>query len=172
MKRNLREWVVVAFDRQVVTGAGIGSRVVVGLPRVDSFAEAIAAVKDLKHEGIVGEYAIGGAMALIFWSEPTATFDLDVFVLLHQEGPLVSRARGYPEKDEHIVVSGVPVQVIPAPDALAEEAIAAAVELDYARPEYLIALYLQPTARARKRLERVATLVDEDNLDHGLLDDV
>jgi len=55
----------------------------------------------------------------------------------------------------------------------------AAVELDYdgqavrvMRPEHLIALYLQPTARTRKRLERVATLLDEDNLDHALLDDV
>ena len=73
----------------------------------------------------------------------------------------------------------MPVQVIPAPDALAEEAIVAAVELDYdglavrvMRPEHLIALYLQPTARTRKRLERVATLLDEGNLDHALLDDV
>ena len=48
--------------------------------------------------------AFGGAMAVIFWSEPSATFDVDVFVLLESTGMLVSldpidawaRERGYP----------------------------------------------------------------------------
>jgi hypothetical protein len=40
------------------------------------------------------------------------------------------------------------------------------------RPEYLIAMYLEETARTRKRLERVATLLDEGNLDSALLNDL
>jgi len=57
---------------------------------MDNFAEALAAIRDLKREGIVEEYAVGGAMAVAFWAEPTATFDLDVLVQVQQTGMLVS----------------------------------------------------------------------------------
>lgn len=151
---------------------------------MDNFAEAISAIRDMRRDGLISEYALGGAMAMIFWSEPTVTFDLDVFVLLDQSGPLISldaiyrwaRHRGYPEQAEHLVIAGLPVQVIPAHDALTVEAVSTAADLDYdgepirvIRPEYLIAMFLEPTARTRKRLERVATLLDEGVLDRDLL---
>jgi len=154
---------------------------------MDSFAEAIAALNDMKAADVVSDYALGGAMALIFWSEPTATFDLDVFVLMEQTGVLISlepiykwsRARGYPEEDEHILISGLPVQVIPAHNELATEAVSHAADMEYAgqplrviTPEYLIAMYLEDSARTRKRLERVAALLDEGNLDRALLNDL
>ena len=154
---------------------------------MDNFAEAVAAMNDMKRDGVVSEYAVGGAMAVIFWSEPTATFDLDVFVLLEQSGPLVSlepiykwtRARRYTEDREHILIAGMPVQVIPAHNALAVEAVTTAADLDYEgqairviKPEYLIAMYLEDSARTRKRLERVATLLDEGNIDRALLNDL
>ena len=150
-----------------------------------NFAAALAAIERLKHDGIVSEYAIGGAMALIFWSEPIPTFDLDVFVLLPPENKLVSlapvyewaRRNGYPEEAEHIVIAGMPVQIIPAHDQLAEEAIASAAQLDYEgqpvrviRPEYLIALFLEPTARTPKRLGRIAALLEEGDVDRELLE--
>lgn len=154
---------------------------------MDNFTEALRAVERLKRDGVVADYAVGGAMALIFWSEPVATFDLDVFVLLPSRGPLVSlepiytwaRERGYPEADEHLLVASVPVQIIPAHNALAEEAVARAADLDYEghpvrviRPEYLVAMYLEPSARTRTRLARVASLLDEGNLDRLFLDDL
>lgn len=154
---------------------------------LDSFGEAIAALNSMRADGVVSEYALGGAMALIFWSEPTATFDLDVFVMLEQTGLLLSldpiyawaRAKGYPEEAEHILISGMPVQLIPAHNALTTEAIATAAELEYdgqpvrvIRAEYLIAMYLEESARTRKRLERVAALLDEGNLDRALLNDL
>ena len=154
---------------------------------VENFAAVLAAINDLKSEDVVADYAIGGAMALIFWSEPAATFDVDVFVLLPSEGTLVSlqpiydwaRGRGYPEKAEHIVIEGVPVQMIPAHNDLAEEAIAMAADLEYSgvparviRAEYLIAMALEPAARTRKRLERVGSLLDEVALDRRLLEDL
>jgi hypothetical protein len=154
---------------------------------VDNFADALAAIRDLKREDVVTDYAIGGAMALVFWSEPTPTFDVDVFVLLEQSGFLVSleaiyawsRLRRYPEQDEHILIAGVPVQVIPAHNGLTEEAVRHAADLDYEgqpvrviRPEYLIAMNLEGSARTRKRLERVASLLDEGNVDRDLLNDL
>ena len=151
---------------------------------MNSFAEALDAIRRLKTDGLVGDYAIGGAMALVFWTEPIPTFDLDVFVLLPQSGLLISlepiyewaRQNGYREEAEHIYIGGMPVQVIPAHNELAVEAIRTAAELDYEgepvrvmRPEYLIALYLEPAARTPRRLERVAALLEEDAVDRALL---
>jgi hypothetical protein len=153
---------------------------------MDDFGAALAAVRELKDEGIITEYAIGGAMAHAFWSEPTTTFDLDVFVLLRSSGILTdlgpiyewARKRGYREIAEHIEIAGIPVQIIPA-YALASEAVANAAELDYeGRPvrvitrEYLIAMYLEPGARTSKRLARVGGLLDEGDVDRRLLDDL
>ena len=151
---------------------------------MNNFAVALAAIEQLKKEKLVDEYAVGEAMALVFWSEPIPTFDLDVFVLLPSESPLVSlspiyewaRRNGYREESEHIIIAGLPVQVIPAHNKLAEEAVASAALLDFdgqpvrvIRPEYLIALYLEPSARTARRLERVAAMLEEANVDHELL---
>lgn len=153
---------------------------------MDNFAAAISAIEDLKRQAIIEEYAVGGAMALTFWAEPTTTFDLDVFVLLRSDSdsdlvtlePIYrwARERGYQAKSEHIIIQSLPVQILPAPTPLAREAVTEAVELDYAgqpvrviRPEYLIALALDGSARTRKRLARVAMLLEEAELDHELL---
>lgn len=140
----------------------------------------------MKDDGVILAYAIGGAMAHAFWSEPTATFDLDIFVsfqspgILTDLGPIYrwARSHGYPEVAEHIVIDGIPVQFIPAYD-LALEAVANAVELDYdgqpvrvITPEYLIAMYLQPGARTHKRLARVGALLDEGSVDRRLLNEL
>jgi hypothetical protein len=153
---------------------------------VDNFANALAAIKMMKSDGVVNDDAIGGAIALTFWSEPTPTFHLDVFVSFQSNGILTSldpiyrwaRAKGYEEKAEHIMMAGLPVQVIPAYN-LAAEAVEKAVELDYdgeavrvIRPEYLIAMSLQGSARTQKRLIRIALLLETVDLDHNLLDDV
>ena len=87
----------------------------------------------------MSDYALGGAMALAFWSEPTATYDLDVFVALESKGSLITlaplyswaRERGYRETQEHIEIAGIPVQFLPAPDQLTQEAIATAATLEY-----------------------------------------
>lgn len=151
---------------------------------VDNFAEALAAVRAMRAEGVIDEYAVGGAIAHAFWSEPTNTFDLDVFVLLESSGMLISldpiyrwaKRHGYGETAEHIVIAGIPVQLIPAHNELAVEAVQRAAELDYAgtpvrviTPEYLIAMYLEPSARSAKRLARVGDLL-ETELDRALLD--
>jgi hypothetical protein len=122
----------------------------------------------------VEDYAVAEAMALVFWIEPIPTSDLDVLVFLPgEESTLVSLAplyrwaeeRGYAARAEHVVIEGVPVQFLPAHNPLADEAIKRAVTLEYegvpvrvVRPEYLVALYLEPGARSLKRRERAAAL--------------
>jgi hypothetical protein len=151
---------------------------------MDNVGEAIAAMNEMKREGVVSEYALGGAMALAFWSEAIPTFDLDFFVLLEQQEPLVSlapiydwaRRRGYESEREHILMAGIPVQIVPAPNDLAAEAVMTAAELDYdgqpvrvMRPEYLVALYVEGSARTATRRERAARLLDQGDLDRELL---
>jgi hypothetical protein len=141
-----------------------------------AFADTLRALNNMKADGVIEEYAIAGALAIVFWTEPVPTYDLDVLVFLPSGGgPLVSlesiyhwaSAHGYQADTEHILIEGVPTQFLPSPSKLADEAIETAETLDYqgvptrvALPEYLIALYLQPEARSAKRRERAAMLLE------------
>lgn len=151
-----------------------------------SFADALRALNSMKSDAVIEDYAVAGAMALTFWAEPIATYDLDVLVVLPQsKGSLVSlervyewaREHGFQPKEEHILIAGVPTQIVPSPNALADEAIRDAADLDYegvpvrvVRAEYLIALSCEPHARTAKRRERVAALLEGSNLDRDRLD--
>jgi len=151
-----------------------------------SFAHALRALEELKQAAVVEDYAVAGAMALVFWTEPIPTYDLDVLVFLpHQETSLVSlgtiyqwaTARGYAVDGEHVIIAGLPVQFLPAHNELADEAIGTAATLEYegipvrvVRPEYLVALYLEPSARTPKRRERAAALIEAAATDRGLVE--
>jgi len=140
-------------------------------------------LNDLVRAGVVSRYAIGGAMGATFYVEPVLTFDLDVFVVLPQtRGGLLTleplyealRARGYREEDECMNIEGVPVQFLPAYNALVEEALSEAGETRYeatptrvVRPEHLLAIALQ-TGRDKDR-ERVRLLREQARLDHNYL---
>src|SRR6266705_5832438 len=97
-------------------------------------------LNELERAGVLGRYAIGGAMGATFYVKPLLTFDLDVFVVRPQAGggllslaPLYEalRARGYHEEKECVNIEGVPVQFLPAYNALVEEALAEAREMMY-----------------------------------------
>jgi hypothetical protein len=154
-----------------------------------AFADALRVLNAMKAEGVVEDYAVAGAMALLFWTEPVPTFDLDVLVLLPSpsDQALVSldplyrwtRARGYSADKEHIMIEGVPTQFLPSPGSLADEAIEMAATLDYhgvpvrvVRPEHLVALYSEPSARTLKRRERAAILLEWSGLNRKLLDEI
>jgi hypothetical protein len=143
-------------------------------------------LNDLEKQGVFSRYAIGGAMAATFYTEPVLTFDLDVFVVLSPgTGQLISlapvyealRARGYGEEKETVMIEGVPVQFLPAYNALVEEALRQAREIDYEgvparvlRAEHLVAIGLQ-TGRLKDRA-RVAMLREQASLDLNLLADI
>lgn len=155
---------------------------------MERFRDALQVLNTMKDEGVIEDYAVAGAMAILFWTEPVPTYDLDVLVLLPASpSPIVSldpiyrwtEARGYSASEEHILVEGVPTQFLPSPSRLAHEAIEAAETLDYdgvpvkvARPEYLVALYLEPSARTARRRERAAMLLELPELKRPLLDEI
>jgi hypothetical protein len=151
-----------------------------------AFADALRVLNTMKADGVIREYAVAGGLAIVFWTEPVATYDLDVLVFLPPgAGPLVSlesvyrwaSAHGYVADMEHLLIEGVPTQFLPSPSKLADEAIETAETLDYqgvptrvVLPEYLIALYLQPEARSAKRRERAAMLLEWRGLNRNRLD--
>jgi hypothetical protein len=155
---------------------------------MNSFANTLTAINAMKADGVIEEYAVAGAMAMLFWAEPVPTLDLDVLVFLPPSvGPVISldpryawaASRGYSTAAEHILVEDVPTQFLPSPNALADEAIRSAASLDYrgvpvrvVRPEYLLALYLEPAAKTPRRRERAAALLELPTLNRELVDDI
>ena len=143
-------------------------------------------LNELERAGVIERYAIGGAMGATFYVEPLLTFDLDVFVILPQStatllslAPLYEalRARGYVEEGECVLIEGVPVQFLPAYNALLEEALREAPETSYEeaptrviRSEHLIAICLQ-TGRDKDR-ERVRIFREQADLDMNYLAEV
>ena len=123
----------------------------------------------MRGEGVVRDYAVGGATAVLFYAEPTRTYDVDVFALLPSmdQSELLALApiyrwaesRGFTVDAEHLIVHGVPVQILPAYNALVTEAIQTARVHEYqgvpvrvVDPEHLIALAVQAGgARRRER---------------------
>ncbi|OFW13814.1 MAG: hypothetical protein A3H29_12825 [Acidobacteria bacterium RIFCSPLOWO2_02_FULL_67_21] len=139
-------------------------------------ADVFQVLLRMREERVVLDYAIGGATAVLFYAEPTRTYDLDVFALLPSGEPSLAslgpiyewaRTQGFAVDAEHLLIHGVPVQILPAYDALVAEAVRDARLHDYegtpvrvVDPEHLVALALQ-TGGARRR-ERAWQLLQAD----------
>jgi hypothetical protein len=148
--------------------------------------KTLQVLNELERKGIMSRYAIAGAMGATFYAEPVLTFDLDVIVLLPQMqtglltlAPLYDalRAKGYAEEAECVVIEEVPVQFLPAYNALVEEALREAIDTQYhttptrvLRVEHLLAIAIQ-TGRSKDR-ERVCMLREQAIVDMPYLADV
>jgi hypothetical protein len=93
-------------------------------------------LNELVTGGFLGEYAIGGGVGVLYYVEPVLTYDFDVVCHFPGEGPLIDpsplfgelRRRGFVfGEEDRVLISGVPVQFIPAEPGLMEEALQAAV---------------------------------------------
>ena len=98
-------------------------------------------INRMQAEGVIGSYAIGGAVGALFYLEPSDTEDIDVFIAFKKTPgmELVSmepiyaylKERGHTEhRKEGVVIEGWPVQFLPAAGLLGEEALAGAVATD------------------------------------------
>jgi hypothetical protein len=150
---------------------------------MSTLADVFAVLNELRTLGIVVDYAVGGAMAVLFYAEPARTYDLDMFVVL--PGATAGLAdlsalyawlkdRGHTPDAEHVLVHGVPVRFLPTYNSLGEEAVRSARELSYGdtpvrvvTPEHLVALALQ--AVGSRRRERAAQLVEAGSVDRAVL---
>ena len=151
---------------------------------MSSLADVFRVLNRMHDEGVVAQYAVGGATAVLFYAEPTRTYDLDVFVTLEAVGndalaPLSrvykwARGQGFGLQAEHLLIEGVPVQLLPTYNALVEAALATARVHDYGGvpvrvvgPEHLVALALQ--AGGARRRERAWQLLEAGAVDRERL---
>lgn len=126
----------------------------------------VRGLNGLKARGLIGEHAIAGAMAFVYWAEPFETKDVDVLAELPttgagllQLGPIWEFlvAHGGTPEGQFIRVGRLLLDLVPASDALDEEAIAEAVEIRIGEettrvltPEHAVAIALR-TWRGKDR---------------------
>lgn len=139
-----------------------------------------AVLNQMEADGVIGRYAIGGAVGSIFWLEPITTKDVDVFVTLPTApggtlltlGPIYEYllARGFKPEGQFIVIEGWAVEFVPPGTPLVEEALEQAVERDVNgivtrvfSAEHLAAICLQ-VARPKDH-DRVIRFVEAGVLD-------
>ena len=147
--------------------------------------KAFKVISAMYKEGILKEYAIGGAIATIYYTEPFTTNDVDIFFIPPEEQNLLiltpfyefCKKRGYKTEKEYIMIDDTPIQFLPAATSLEKEAVQHAVFVKYKniqvkilRPEYLIAIFLH-VFRLKDR-EKIARLLDQTEIDRKLLLDI
>ncbi len=146
--------------------------------------KTLEVLNGLKDKALIDDYAIGGGVATIFYTEPVFTYDLDVFVIVKPEleKKIISLvpiydyliSKGCVWKGEHILIEGFPVQFIPASAGVEREAVEHAKNVTYSgvetkvlSAEYLIAIALK--VGRRKDFEKVTRLFDQSKVDKSAL---
>ena len=145
--------------------------------------DALKVLLQLRDEGTLADFAIGGAIAASFYTPAVATEDLDIFAFLKPSAsgllaltPLYERlkALGGRIENEYVVIGTWPVQILPAYTPLVEEAVTCAVDRafeDLTVPvvdaNYLCAIALQ-TGRPKDYL-RIHTLIESGHVQSEIL---
>jgi len=129
------------------------------IARVEGHGENAPSTEQNGKDGVIEQYAIGGAVAAIFYIEPINTNDLDVFFHVKDSragldilAPLYEylSGLGYIGQGEAVDIEGWPVQFLPIFNPLLEEAVEKANEVRFQRTktrvmqaEHLVAIMLQ-----------------------------
>jgi len=148
--------------------------------------ETLKVLNQMVKDGVIEEYAIGGAIAAVYYLEPFDTADLDIFIQVNTTGsdllilaPIYEYLirQGYKAKDEFIYIEGIPVQFLPVFNPLTEEAVTKAETIKFARvttrimrPEHLVAIMLN-TGRLKDYL-RISMFLEQGTLDMRSLNTV
>jgi hypothetical protein len=141
------------------------------------FADVLKAANELVSEGVIADYAIGGAMAAIFYVEPFTTYDIDLFYKpvsndLDAGIPKIFEAaqkRRWVVDGAHLLCKGFPVQFLAAA-GLTLEAVENSVKTDFKsvptkvfRPEHIVAIAVQ-VGRAKDH-SRITQILDQTEID-------
>ncbi len=146
--------------------------------------EALVALNTITQDGVIGGYAIGGAIGASFYIEATNTEDIEAFVFLApaKGSSLISLAPIYDAlkkiggviEKEHVRFGNWPVQILPAYKPLVEDALRESQVVEFTgvptrifTPEYLCAIALD-TGRT-KDYYRVAMFIEQGAVDMNLL---
>lgn len=150
-----------------------------------NLGHVIGVVEEMIAEGIISEYAIGGAVAAILHYEPFSTIDLDIFFCLAERptGLILSlekiydfaRRGGFSFDSEFIMIHGWPVQFVEASNSpLWLEAITTSEvksidgsEINVIDPEHLAAMWI--LAGRKKDIRKIETFDEAGILNVGKL---
>jgi len=150
--------------------------------------KTLEVINELKQRGLIKDYAIGGAVAALKWTEPFFTRDLDLFIIPEKVvgkeelvffSPIYEylKKKGYDTwTGQWLTIEGVPVEFIPA-EGVAEEAVENAVETSFEgvttrviSAEYLIALFLK--ALREKDKIKIRMLLEQTTINMEQLRDI
>lgn len=152
-----------------------------------SVKATLEAINKMQADGVIEQYAIGGAVGATLYLEPAATLDVGIFVTLPvvEESSLLTlspiyeylRGHGGTVEYEHIVVGGWPIQFLPPANNLEREAIAHAVETTIQgvstramTAEHLVAIALQ-TGRSKDNI-RILQFIEQKAVHRGKLNEI
>ncbi|MBI5237047.1 MAG: nucleotidyltransferase [Deltaproteobacteria bacterium] len=145
--------------------------------------EIIKKMSDLK---ILDRWAIGGAVAVMFYTEPYLTKDIDVFIIAHITNSGIIdmsgiydwlKKRGYDDfEGQSVLIEGVRVDFVPV-FGLTEEAVRKArfkaigeTKVKVITPEYLIAIALS-VGRTQDYF-KIDKLLGQCVVKNNILDDI
>ena len=159
--------------------------------------QTLEVINAMEADGIIGRYAIGGAVAAYNYIEPTVTDDLDILLSFRETAdrsksklitlsPLFAylKAKGYQEhRKEGLIIEGWPVQFLPVASDLDAEALAQAQEVEIQineaegsvwtrilRAEHIVAICLR--VGRPKDLIRITQFLEEDAVDFSALSEL
>lgn len=147
-------------------------------------AEVLRAANELVSADLIEDYALGGALAAIYYVEPFTTYDADI-VFVAKDKTLSAgipaiyaylQSKGWRVKREHLLINDFPVQFLAA-SGLTDEAVRDSKPIEYEgvpakvfRPEYIIAI--AASVGRHKDLARIDQMLEQAEIDRTLLDDV
>jgi hypothetical protein len=147
-------------------------------------AEVLRAANDLVATGLIEDWALGGALAAIYYVEPFTTYDADIFFIPKDKGLTAGipalcaylQSQGWQVEREHLLVRGFPVQFLAA-SGLTEEAVREAEKIDFEgvpakvfRAEHIAAIAAS-VGRAKDKA-RIEQLLQQADLDKTYLENV
>lgn len=147
-------------------------------------AEVLRAANALVAAGLIEDWALGGALAAIYYVEPFTTYDADIFFIPKDRGLTAGipgiyahlQSQGWQVEGEHLIIRGFPVQFLAAA-GLTEEAVREAEPFDYEgvpakvfRAEHIVAI-AAGVGRAKDKA-RIEQLFQQANLDQSRLEKI
>ena len=146
--------------------------------------EVFRAANELVAAGLIEDWALGGALAAIYYVEPFTTYDADIFFIPKDKGltagiPAIYahlQSQGWQVEREHLLIRGFPVQFLAA-QGLTDDAVREAERIDYEgvpakvfRAEHIVAIAAS-VGRAKDKA-RIEQLLQQADLDQSRLENI
>jgi len=147
-------------------------------------AEILRAANGLVEARLIEDYALGGALAAIYYVEPFTTYDADIFFIPSDKSlaagiPAIYghlQAQGWQVEGDHLMARGFPVQLLAA-HGLTEEAVREARPVEFEgvpakvfRAEHIVAI--AASVGRHKDRARIEQILQQTDIDKTLLEKI